>query len=328
MRHAMNKSQKHEILLYFSVIILAILSAYTTAEGFSLIWVSDYAYVSLISWAFALAISSFLVYGSLRLHFYFRQGKAIGIITAYVMFATLSLFFNFNAIYGKFITKDILDDQVKSARINLTSLYERAINEADNKFELSFWTKKVDSLDKKAIAESKNVLRPGKDWRYQGLIDKKTDAMANLDESKRQYEIFKDKIYLIYDKTISLIDSSLVNKDEEFYRYAVYKSIEGYNNIGSIAKQNLKEFIFNKIIYNENTGEPDFALNTLLSFITLDPELSKKENTKIFLALFISFLLDFPIFFALVIIHWPKYKKSSSGIFSDDENSSQPNIWD
>ena len=172
--------KKTDSLLYFSVFVLAAISAYTTAEGFMLVWNTNGFIGTIIAWAFAIAVSAFLVYASLKVSDYLKQGKAAALIVTFFLFAMISVFFNFNSIYGKFITKDIYIEELKQIKIKLAGLEVNGLNAADDFYGYSKYEKKVDSLSKKADAENENVLRPGKWVRYQGFVDQKNGCYSTV----------------------------------------------------------------------------------------------------------------------------------------------------
>jgi len=307
-------------LLYFSVFVLAIISAYTTAEGFMLVWNTTGFIGTIIAWAFAIAVSSFLVYASLKVSEYLRQGKAAALIVTFFLFAMISMFFNFNSIYGKFITKDIYIDELKQIKVKLSGLEVNGLNAVDEFYGFSKFERKVDSLSKKAEAEDKNVLRPGKWVRYQGFVDQKTDASAQYAQAKEKYETVKTRFTNDLTKLYAKIDSTLLLAKEKDYSKVLDESFEKYNELGMVVKNINPKYQFVPASRTSNAGKPDFALQSLVKFLSADETLSSKERVSIVLAALLSFLLDFPLFIALILLHMPRKKKKTDDIFGDSGN--------
>ena len=258
---------KTENLLYFSVFVLAIISAYTTAEGFMLVWNTTGFFGSIVAWAFAIAVSSFLVFASLKVSEYLRQGRAAALIFTFFLFAMISMFFNFNSIYGKFITKDIYVDELKQIKIKLTGLEVNGLNAVDEFYGYSKSEKKVDSLSKKADAEDKNVLRPGKWVRYQALVDQKTDAMAQFTQAKEKFDTVKSKFKSELTKTYNRIDSTLLLAKEKDYPTVLDDAFGKYNELGVIVRNINPKFNFTPAARTSNAGKPDFALQSMIKFL-------------------------------------------------------------
>jgi hypothetical protein len=317
--------KKTDNLLYFSVFILAIISAYTTAEGFMLVWNTTNFIGMIIAWAFAIAVSSFLVFASLKVSEYLRQGKAAALIFTFFLFAMISMFFNFNSIYGKFVTKDIYIDELKQIKVKLAGLEVNGLNAVDEFYGFSKYEKKVDSLGKKADAENTNVLRPGKWVRYQGFVDQKTDASAQFAQAKEKYTEVKNKFSSELTKLNAKIDSTILLVKEKDYAIVLDESFGKYNELGMIVKNINPKYDFKPATRTSNAGKPDFALQSLVKFFSGDETLTSKERVSIVLASLLSFLLDFPLFIALVILHMPRKRKNTNDIFGDSENNYQQN---
>jgi len=329
--------KKTDSLLYFSVFILAIISAYTTAEGFMLVWNTTGFIGTIIAWAFAIAVSSFLVYASLKVAEYLRQGKAAALIVTFFLFAMISMFFNFNSIYGKFITKDIFIDELKQIKVKLAGLEVNGLNAVDEFYGYSKYERKVDSLSKKAEAEDKNVLRPGKWVRYQAFVDQKTDAAAQFAQAKEKYDAVKTKFSAALIKLNAKIDSTILLAKEKNYSVVLDEAFGTYNELGMIVKNINPKYNFTLASRTSNAGKPDFALQSLVKFFSADESLSSKEKVSIVLASILSFLLDFPLFIALILLHMPRKKKNANDIFGEsggyepEHNENKPAkkiLWD
>ena len=317
--------KKTENLLYFSVFILAIISAYTTAEGFMLVWNTGGFIGSIIAWAFALAVSAFIVFASLKVSEYLKYGKAAGLIFTFVLFALISMFFNFNSIYGKFITKDIYIDELKQIKIKLAGIEVNGLNAVDEFYGFSKYEKKADSLGKKAEAEEKNVLRPGKWVRYQALVDQKTDATAQLAQAKEKFNVIKTRFNAELPKLYGKIDSTILFAKEKDYAVVLDEAFGKYNELGMVVKNINPKYDFKPVNRTSNAGKPDFALQSLVKLLSGDETLTSKEKVSIGLSMLLSFLLDFPLFIAIVILHLPRKKKKTDDIFGESGNGQQPN---
>lgn len=330
-----NEISKIESLLYLAVIILAILSTYATAIGFKSIWNDPRAIGTLISYSFALAVSSFLVYASFTIHYYFQKGKALGLMIAYVLFATISMFFNFNAIYGNSIKTHLIERNLNELKSKLTSIKVKSLEALDNHYKFSFWNKEVDRYGKLAETEANHVLRPGKKHRYQALIDKQTNARIERDAALNRMRPAKEKIEKLVSAAQKKIEYAIESKDEEEQHKACQKGIDVFNEISISVSETVPGFHVDAVSLVDNIENPRFSLITLVELLTSFNNLSKQEITSISLSLLLAFLLDFPIFFAIVILNWPKRKRkySSTSIFDEEATTSKTGLkrklkWD
>lgn len=311
------KLKRTDNLLYFSVFVLAIISAYTTAEGFMLVWNTGGFFGLVIAWAFAIAVSAFLVYASLKVSDYLKQGKAAALIITFFLFAMISMFFNFNSIYGKFTTKDIYIDELKQIKTKLSGLEVNGLNAVDEFYGYSKYERKVDSLGKKAEAEDKNVLRPGKWVRYQSYVDQKTDASSQFAQAKEKFDAVKTRFSNDLTKLYAKIDTTILMAKEKDYAKVLDEAFGKYNELGMVVKNINPKWEFVPAARTSNAGKPDFALQSLVKFFSGDETLTSKEKVSIVLASLLSFLLDFPLFIALVLLHMPRRKKKTDDIFGD-----------
>lgn len=320
------------ILVYFAIIVLGTISAITTAEGFKMIWIDGGPFRNIIAYAFAMSVSAILVYCSLTITEYFEKGKALGLIAAFTLFALLSLFFNFNAIYGIFMKEDITLSEIKRVRTEIASIRVQTIEKIDKEFKYSYWLKQVDSLSRKADAEEINVLRPGRSVIYQGIIDKKIDAMAESEASRKKFTYYRNIIDSLAQLSLATLDSAQISNNEAFQTKALHDGVLMYNEIVAFGASLVPEYEAIYLRAQDDIGKPDFALRTLFRSISFDSSLTSNELSSIGLAAFISFLLDFPIFLILVFLQGTKQRKRKKGqtdifgekIKKDDE---QPSFW-
>ena len=64
---------------------------------------------------------------------------------------------------------------------------------------------------------------------------------------------------------------------------------------------------------------PNYALSELNAFLFSKRDLSEEEKSTIQLSLFFSIILDFPIFFLVIIINWPTRNKRKNNPFDNEE---------
>jgi len=317
-----------DTLKIVAIVLFSFISTYTTGVGFQNIWASGGFMGTLIAWAFAVGVSSFLIYCSLKIPDYVEQGRAWRLIVAFLLFAMLSLFFNFNAIYDLFRSDDILRDELERVDNKITSMHTYCIDMVDKEYKYSHWQKQVDSLNRKADAEENHALRPGKKSIYQGIVDKRVDAEAELEAARKKFEPFKERIDNIVIPTQNEIDS--VHVESEYYK-AIKRGCDVHNEVGTIGKQIVGDkFEFMGMKPKTKGGEPAFALGVLIDFLSFNGKLSSEDSTSVILSLAIGFLLDFPIFFVLIFLNQstrkkPKKRNRKSGndIFGDENNGSR-----
>ena len=308
---------KTENFLKVAAVILATISAITTEEGFRLIWNNDTPISYLISFGFAIAVSLVIVFCSLKVQQYFREGKGVYLVIVFLFFAMTSLFFNFNSLYGNFIKDNLLNEDAKYIKQQLTSIHTKSVNAIDKHFNYSYNKAYHDSLVLAAEREAKDMYRPGKREKWRVIDLQIPGAKAKLDISYTDFSNAKSSIDSMYESSIALVQ---LKEDETVERIAIENAIEGYNQIGMFTQGITSTFKFDIEKFKNNSGEPDFALITLYNFFTFNGKLSEKERFSTIIALIISLSLDFLVFFALVMLNLKTKKKTvkNGNIFGEE----------
>jgi len=311
-------------LLNFAVIILALLSTFTTAKGFSIIWNDKTTFGVLLSWLFAFAVSAILVYCSLTINKYFKESKSAGLISTYVLFAFLSLFFNYNAIYGNFTATTIIYQESKVMQDYINIIQTKSTNSLDSFFYYSNNCKKLDSLRRELKREEEDIMKPGRKVLWQKINSQIPGAEADSSLSAKKFMPYKNQIDSIANYTLKYIN---VPQDSVLLKH-IELAYDNYNKIGNITKAIIPNYNFESMRFKGKSDEPDYALNSLGKLFTSDNTLTSKDKYAIYLSLFIGFLLDFPLFFALVVLNWKttSFKPDKEkDIFGEEPNNKKNN---
>lgn len=305
---------KTENLLKVSAFILACISAFTTAEGFELLMKELPAF---ISWSFAIAVSIALIYCSLELANAFKKGTQAGIIIIFVLFASLSVFFNFNSIFGRFTRDDKITDESKEIYNKILHIQQKSLTTLDSVYGYTkaknIYTGLKDSLGFEQIRKD----RPGQGKKYYDIFNRLPKAKSDSTSAAEKYLPLEKRI-----KALAEASTKSVSSDRQTITLqSLSKAVEGYNQICTITKAEVSNFNCTQEKMKGVSGQPDYALIALTKWISFDSSLSAKETSSISLSLFISFLLDFPVFIALVLLNWRGFKRKKNlpkNIFGDD----------
>jgi len=253
---------------------------------------------------------------------YFKEGKALGLIFVFILFALLSMFFNFNSIYGNSTKDTLLSKDAKGISLKLTSQRINAIEAIQTYFKIADYQYKYDSLKLAEKREVEDRYRPGHGEIWREISQQIPAVEASLREAKRRCVPYIAKIDTIYH-----LCQMRVEGKEAVTINDIETAIQGYNNIGVIVQSIIPSYHFSRESFTNNSGEPDFALITLGRFFSGDSSLTEKEKSLVKISLFTSFLLDFPIFFAIVLLNWKKSRRRRfiNDIFNDDDPDTNSN---
>jgi hypothetical protein len=305
---------KTENLLKFSAFILACISAFTTAEGFEILMKELPAF---ISWSFAIAVSIALVYCSLELSNAFKKGTQAGIITIFILFASLSVFFNFNSIFGRFTRDDKIGDEAKEIYNKILHIQQKSLTRLDSVYGFTkaknIYTGLKDSLNFEEIRKD----RAGQGKKYYEIFNRLPKAKSDSTSAAEKYLPLETRIKTIAEASMKSVSS----EGQTITLQSLSKAVEGYNQICTITKAELSNFDCTQEKMKGVSGQPDYALIALVKLFSFDSSLSAKETSSISLSLFISFLLDFPVFIALILLNWRGFKRRKNlpkNIFGDD----------
>jgi len=319
----LDKIKDAETLLKIAAVILAGISAYTTEEGFRLIWNQDGTTSIIIAIAFACAVSSVLVFCCLKVQQYFREGKGWMLVSVFSFFALLSMFFNFNSIYGNFINDDLLVEEAKDIKGKLDEIRIKSLTTIDEFYQYTKLKTELKELKLLAEREAKDKYRPGKGPLWREIDLQIPPKQAKFESVEKNYNIQKDKVETIYYNSLQLLN---FESKKVINQLSIQKAMENHNEIGILTNALVNGFQFERLKFVNNVGKPDFALIALYHFLfstpnskTSDEVLTNKEKSSIIISLFISFLLDFPVFIILVILNWKVKRKDIKNIFDQND---------
>lgn len=311
---------KAETLLKIAATVLAFISAITTAKGFMLFWNEETYFAYFISWSFAIAVSMALVFASWRISSALRKGGALPIIIVFLMFAFLSFFFNFNFLYGRFTGKETMRAEAKEIRRDIINMQQRSKLALDDKISYSKVLKRYDSLKAEAEFEHYHPQRRGRGSIYASIYARLPSAKADSSLVSGQYNLLANRIDELAQKALREVttDSTDMTKNN------LEKATDGYNQIGSLTQSIDSSFVYNYKQVKGISTEPDYAFTAFISFWTFNLQGGKNAYSAVFLSMLISFLLDFPIFIAFIILNWRKnsnQKEMPKDLFGDGNNT-------
>lgn len=335
------------ILVSIVVIIFASLSAYTTKIGFNLLWGGDDPTNKIIiPWAVAIGLSLFMVVLTSIIPLAIKNKKIPLLILVYSIIALGSMFFNFQGFFGRQTHNISLIEDAKSARVILTSINNKSDLELLNYYKLNKIQQEQDSFYARMQEEVDHGYQPGKGERYQGWQSKYLRTKNRLKTNKGNYS--KDSLFIASNASEGIdrlnsalnsmiqVDLQLSISNAEIKQSMIVEKIKTLNN-------NFNPEIFKS--ESHRMEDPDYVLSNFLKYFSGDT-LSEADNSRFALSIFFSFILDFPIFFSIVLLNflgWNKENevpkvitsevpkeniKKSKNPFEDNFNSSEENKTD
>lgn len=307
-------------LLLFAAFVLGVISIYFTGEGFKIILGVEKVSDIIIAWGFAMAIGAILIYCSLNIGNYVNNNNYIPLIVVFTLFALLSLFFNFNSIYGKFTSDDLLIQNVDRLKSKIQVTRTTTQNAFDTLFQVSYYAQKLDSLQKELKREEKDRERPGRGIIYRSISLQIPPIEAEYNARKTK---LKESLTPIR-KLLNASEKYLDEQNKEIYKDNFLSAIQKYNESIAIANSLIPSLQFKNFTFEEDSKRPDYALQLLIRFITFDDTLKNSELSYILLSLFIGFLIDFPVFIAFFILDLSKNSKNKTpkNIFRENNANS------
>jgi len=294
---------KWQHLLTVAVIILALISAYTTAEGFGLIWRLNTLIENFVAWSFAIALSALLVYCSVNIPVYYRRGQAKGLTITFVLIALLSFFFNFNSIYPRVVKKQVDDYHQEFKKTNdlLIRMKDKTLKHLTEYTGVEDLMRNSDSLQvliDREIAGRNKSGKPGIGPEAKRLLGEQAKIEAMIAAKFGRYEV---RIQLESQKADSLYHLSKRTENVEELNILLSEMKSNINIIGMLTQNVDSAYTFEPIPTDVTLGKVNTGIEVLAKL--LKGQLEANEVSGSFLSLFISFLLDFPVFFILMFLH-------------------------
>lgn len=300
-------------LLFIVIFIFSVISAYTTKFGFSMVWGGeDDTPNMLISWGMAIGISLLMIYISLRV-IDFQRKNFWGLVVGYFCVASVSVFFNFNAIHGRKSTAISLREDVELLRSSSISMRTEGVNALKEHFQIQALEKEVGSLLAEMKIEENHYERPGKGPKYHDLQGEYERKSIDLNLAQKEYTSTEQSIEVTYEQLLKILDDAISIDDEALYVNVISEGKKLYETIHALIKSYISNFNMPlpSTFISVQAGRPDYSFNTIFislkSLFSESPEVNQEEKMRVILSILISLVIDFPIFFSLVMLHWPSH---------------------
>lgn len=293
-----------ETILIISFIFFGIASAVTTFLGVMLVLESYDDYLKLIlSGLIAIATSGVMLYIGFSIPKFNKDGRIIFIILAYLVIASLSIFFNFVTFYqGQIMTRTV-DQDIRNLNSELTSSYENAKKQLELGLKIYAVRDSIAKYRAAAKSEAENVMRPGKKWRWQKLKEKENLYESQLTNIENIYNLKVKKISTIYNSGKHTLNSiKLEDKLKIKISYAE-KVIKTIDELNAISKGINPNFVYSSYKPDfTSVKKPDYILQKIVDVFSNYKNITGKAKTRFAISLFLSVLLDIPIFITLLLL--------------------------
>ena len=180
-------AETQTFLLWLAVAILNLISIFTTAKGAALAWQQGDALSSqLIPWGFAIAVGAIIIVLTIEAGER-RLGVHPGLlVTGYLVFATVSIFFNFNYIHSRMSAPD----EERAALVGLNSLAGGMVADIEGRLRQKFKVEELSLQLAKAAAEMEveedRPDRPGQGPLWIGEMQEHAELGAQYDEAVKR----------------------------------------------------------------------------------------------------------------------------------------------
>lgn len=317
---AQDSNKKYNPLLLSAILIFGAISAYTTKVGFAMIWGSDSLLTQdLIAWGVALGLGILMVYMSLELTKQLSSASFWGIVCGYVLVASISLFFNFNAILGRQARTANLSNDIELLERGIIGIKAEGDRQLREHFSVIQLTKSVDSLKNEMDLEESHNTRPGRGPRHQRLREEHAAALTALNVASNRVREVERKADSLYTISLGILsDTNLEGSSDEVERRIdtveqYYLSMYGLysSEIGALDYPNTISLESKTSGRMENTLYSIFK--TVMSSFSRESDISGEERARVYFSLLLGVAIDFPIFFILVFTNITKRRSSNNG---------------
>jgi hypothetical protein len=293
-----------ESILIVSFTCFGIASAVTTFLGVMSVLESYDEYLKYgLSILIALATSGVMLYIGFSIPKFKKDGKLVLVILAYFVIASMSIFFNFVTFYqGQIISRTVGED-VRALNSELTTSFGNAMSTLDEEFNISFLKDSVAYYNAAAKSEAEHAMRPGKNWRYQKLKEKLNLFESQLENAEQSYADRAKEIkgkYEVGKKAVSDVEKQERVEDKINSAEVAIKSIDEMNAITKGINSEYKFEPFNPEFLK--VKKPDYILQLIVDIISNYDKIEGQAKTRFGISMFLSILLDIPIFITLLLL--------------------------
>jgi len=303
---------EHEDKLKIAIYILSLLSTYTTLLGIADIW-EQVSFLERYTFAllFSVAISIIMIYLIFQITKTKTQGLLIAFSISYILIALISFFFNFYAFVNYMNKNTILSDEVKKIRNISNELVIYIEKILDKNFEINKLQTRVDKLTADALSEVTNNLNPGPGPKHQKIKEKLNFSKEKLKTANNKKSQILSKVQKHKDSISKEAFDALKANQKNKYLEKLIRIQNDYSQLLSIAKQfsinndlsknnalNKFNVCFSQI---ERGRTPSDNVKSIVDLFFDREKIPEWQRYSIYLSLFLAFILDFPIFFSIVV---------------------------
>jgi len=327
-----NRKHLNQILNIALIIFLGI-STYTTKIGLSLLWKEENNLTNeIISWILAIGTSLLLYYISSFVATSFKKRQFIKLTLGYFLIGSLSAFFNFNTFYSRQSKQIRLNEEVTNIRNAINLLLKQG--KQDLRKDIIISQNLVDSLKAEMDSEKINPSRVGESPIFHKIRLQYTKSKNKLQTLKQRYKVTELSIDSLAKPTLDTINQALSETKESSLRQAIIIGINTHTQIRATIVSKLptpsNNKAYTKLSENKDFEEANYSFKMLIKYIGKDHDtLSDDQKKTILLSIFFSVMLDFPIFFLLIILNIPAKSadKSYNPFEQKETNKNEASIW-
>lgn len=280
-----------------AVLIMSAISAVTTALG------AIDLFGDIMAWALAIGISVLLVALAFAMPEAYQNGRHVRLILGYTFIALISVLFNFNYIYGKFASEDLLYAELQDKRELVDVLEIKALSSMDKKLGVEELRNDIKRYDEVMKREEVHPVpgESGKGPRYADAAMKKQLALEKLNVGLTTKGEYYQKIESASMAIKQVIDSVLESGGNiQEYKTGIETSVTGYNELRNYVQREFPELVIEPFKFiNKDIGKLN---HTLWSFTQMG-NLSGKQVASLLLAMVIAIAIDFVVLFVLAVVN-------------------------
>lgn len=290
-------------ILIISFMCFGIASAVTTFLGVYSVLQDQQDYVRLgLSTLLAIGTSGAMLYIGYKVPEYKNQGKIILVVLAYLLIASLSIFFNFVTFYESQIKSSTADNDIQALNNSLSQNYLSSIKYLDNKYSITELKDSIAFYKASAKSEEEHAIRPGKKWRWQKLKESLNLFESQYEKAKKEHKDELETVNKLNSETSNIL-SEVANSEESFDNMALDKAITNINKLININKSMDENYVYDlPVLGIKRVNRPDYILEFMSKTISNYDTIEDSQKSKFNLSLFFSILLDIPIFLTMVLV--------------------------
>lgn len=312
------KGERVWIWMYVGVFVFTVLSGYTTMLGVSMVIPFETALAqNVVSFLFAFAAGLMMIGISFLLKFEKTPWRKTA-VSVYFILLCISVFFNFNALYGVMEKRIGLGDEAMELRtelVNFRGVVELAVSQ---KYGLKDIQKQVDDLAAKMSLERKHYARPGEGPRYHQLKQQHDEVVSmKLEYAQASVDAFNKSIDKMVQPAIDALEKAMKEENNAGYQEAIQGGVKTYVDLKAEVRKELPGFTheFSFVHSAESADRPERALLALRDYWVGNKDQSglssqqksdaEDRDLRIVIALAMSVVIDMPLFLFMVILSLP-----------------------